>query len=65
MQLVPRLPGKAHSSGALGSTKDEEGGHNPMVLGYLLCCAWQQVPSYPCCLTFTTQQRKHFTEEVP
>lgn len=35
----PKATGKGPLSGALGSTKDEEGEHNPMVLGYLLCAA--------------------------
>ena len=36
VQLVLRLLRKGPHSGGLGSTQDEEGGHGPMVLGYLL-----------------------------
>lgn len=35
----PKATGKGPLLGALGSTKDEEGRHNPMVPGYLLCAA--------------------------
>lgn len=37
LRAGPSATGKGPLSGALGSTKDEEGEHNPMVLGYLLC----------------------------
>ena len=39
LQAGPKATGKDPLLGALGSTKDEEGRHNPMVLGYLLCAA--------------------------
>ena len=64
MQLVQPLLGKDHSWEPWGALRLRNVGTNPMVLGYHVCWAWQQVHFCPCCLTFTTKQRKHFTEEV-